>query len=132
MNKEPMDVVREYINAFNAADTEGMAAMFAASGSILDGTAPHIWQGPNVARDWYRDVLVKGEQIGAGNYLVELDEPLRNHITGDSAYVVLPASIKFTVKGEQIVQPGAMFVVALRRLAEGWRIVSWAWAKGKQ
>jgi hypothetical protein len=27
-------------------------------------------------------------------------------------------------------QTGAVFTVALRKLAEGWRIVAWAWAKG--
>ena len=64
------------------------------------------------------------------NYFVTLGEPLHNNITGDSAYVVGPATMKFKVQSQEILQTGAMFTVALRKLAEGWRIAAWAWAKG--
>jgi hypothetical protein len=36
--------------------------------------------------------------------------------------------MKFKVQSQEILQTGAMFIVALRKLAEGWRIA--AWAKG--
>jgi hypothetical protein len=36
----------------------------------------------------------------------------------------------FKVRGQQATHTGAIFTVALRRLAEGWRIAAWAWAKG--
>ena len=36
----------------------------------------------------------------------------------------------FKVGDKQITQTGAFFTVALRKLAEGWRIAAWAWAKG--
>jgi hypothetical protein len=36
----------------------------------------------------------------------------------------------FDLQGKQVTQTGAIFTVALRKLAEGWRIVAWAWAKG--
>ena len=49
---------------------------------------------------------------------------------GDSAYVVVPATMTFKGHGEQVTQTGAVFTVALRKLAEGWRIAAWAWAKG--
>ena len=51
---DPMAAIRHYINAFNHGDGEGMAAMFAVPGSILDGMAPHLWQGPTAAQDWYQ------------------------------------------------------------------------------
>jgi hypothetical protein len=59
--KDPMAAVRHYIDAFNRADAKEMAAAFAVPGLILDGMAPHVWQGPTAAQDWYRDVLVEGE-----------------------------------------------------------------------
>jgi ketosteroid isomerase-like protein len=129
---EPMATIRHYIDAFNKGDEEGMAAAFAVPGSILDGMAPHVWQGPTATLDWYRDVLIEGEQHGASGYLVTLGEPLHNNVTGDSAYVVVPASMTFNVHGKQVSQTGAVLTVALRKLAEGWRIAAWAWAKGKQ
>ena len=127
---DPMAAIRYYLNAFNRSDGEGMAAMFADTGSILDGMAPHVWQGPTATLDWYRDVLIEGKQHGASDYAVTVGEPLHNNITGDSAYVVVPASMIFTVQGKQITQTGALFMVALRKLAEGWRIAAWAWSKG--
>jgi hypothetical protein len=43
---DPLAAVHQYINAFNQGDGEATAATFAATGSILDGMAPHVWQGP--------------------------------------------------------------------------------------
>ena len=129
---EPIAAVRQYISAFNKGDGEGMAAVFSVPGSILDGMAPHLWQGPTASRDWYADVLAEGEHHGASGYCVTLAEPLHNNITGDSAYVVVPATMTFQVKGRQAMQTGAILTVALRELADGWRIAAWAWSKGKQ
>jgi len=127
---DPMTTVRQYIDAFNKGDGEAMAANFAVPGSILDGMPPHVWQGPTASQDWFRDVLIEGEQHGASEYFVTLGEPLHNNITGESAYVVVPAGMTFKVQNQQVVQTGAVFIVALRQLAEGWRISAWAWAKG--
>ena len=128
--QDPMAAVREYIDGFNKGDRKGMAATFADPGSILDGMAPHVWQGPTATQDWYRDVLIEGKQHGASDYSVALGEPLHNNVTGDSAYVVIPATMTFKVGGKQVTQSGAVFTVTLRKLADGWRIAAWAWAKG--
>jgi len=121
--------VRQYIDVFNKGNGEAMAAIFAVPGSILDGMPPHVWQGPTASQDWYRDVLIEGEQHSVSDYFVTLDEPLHNIITGESAYVVVPATMTFKVQGQQVTQTGAVFTVALRKLPEGWRIAAWAWAK---
>ena len=127
---DPMTAVRKYIDAFNKGDTAAMAATFAVPGSIIDGMAPHVWQGPTAAQDWYRDVLIEGKHHGASEYFVTLGEPLHNNVTGDNAYVVVPATMTFKVQGKQITQSGAVYTVALRKLPDGWRIAAWAWAKG--
>ena len=127
---DPIVTVRQYIDAFNKGDGEAMASTFAVPGSILDGMAPHVWQGPTASQDWYRDVLTEAKQHGASNYSVKLGEPLHNNTSGKSAYVVVPATMTFKVHGQQVTQSGAIFTVALRKLAEGWRIAAWAWAKG--
>ena len=64
-------------------------------------------------------MLIEGEQHGASDYVVTLGEPLHNNVTGDSAYVVVPATMTFKVHGKQVTQTGAVFTVALRKLAEG-------------
>ena len=66
--------------------------------------APHLWQGPTATEDWYRDVLAEGERHGASGYFVTLDQPLHENVTGDSAYVVVPATMTFTVDGKKVTQ----------------------------
>ena len=127
---DPVSVVQQYMAAFNKADVKAMAAMCADPMSILDGMAPHVWHGPSACQDWYRDVLAEGEHAGAKDYSVTLEKPWHSNVTGDAAYVVIPATMKFKVHGKQVTQSGAVFTVALRKLSAGWLIASWAWAKG--
>jgi len=127
---EPLAAVRQYVESFNKGDAKAMAAMCADPMSILDGMAPHVWHGSLATEDWYRDVLIEGEHVGATEYCVTLGDAKHNNITGDSAYVVVPAAMTFKLQGKQITQSGAFFTVALRKLNEGWRIAVWAWTKG--
>lgn len=127
----PLRAVQSYIEAFNRGDAEGMAACFASNGSILDGMAPHLWVGPSATRDWWRDVLTEGSHLGASGYHATIGEPAHNNVTGDSAYLVVPASMTLKLKGQPIRQDGATFTFALKREGGDWRIAAWAWAKGR-
>jgi ketosteroid isomerase-like protein len=129
-SSDPASAVQQYIEAFNKADVREMAAMCADPMSILDGITPHVWHGRTACQDWYRDVLREGEHADAKDYYVTLGKPSHANVTGDAAYVVVPATMKFKVHGKQVIQSGAVFTVALRRLSTGWRIASWAWTKG--
>ena len=129
-DRDPVSVVQQYIEAFNKADVKAMAAMCADPMSILDGMAPHVWHGPSATADWYKDVLAEGEHLGARDYRVTLGKALHASVTGDAAYVVVPATMVFRLKDKQITQTGAVFTLALRKLPAGWRIASWAWTKG--
>jgi ketosteroid isomerase-like protein len=128
--QDPVSVIRQYIDAFNRGDAGALASFFAVPGSILDGMAPHVWSGPTATQDWYRDALIEAEHLEVSGYFVTLGEALHSNVTGDSAYVVLPATMKFNMKGKQVTQSGAFFTVALRRIDGAWRIASWAWTKG--
>lgn len=131
VNDDAVAAVARYIDAFNKGDAEAMGASFAVPGTILDGMAPHLWNGPTAATDWYRDVLVEGEHLGASGYHVTLGDPLHADVTGDAAYVVSPATMTFELKGQQVTQSGAFFTTALKKVAGDWRIAAWAWAKGR-
>ena len=77
-------------------------------------------------------MLAEGELHDASGYFVTLGQPLHENVTGDSAYVVVPATMTFTVDGKKVTQTGAVFTVALRQRPDGWRIAAWAWTKGEQ
>jgi hypothetical protein len=98
--KEPMDAVRRYVDGFNRGDVKTMASIFAVPGMILDGMVPRVWHGTTA--DWYRDVLVEGEQHGVSGYVVTLSEPRHVTVTGDNAYVVVLSSMTFKVHGKQV------------------------------
>lgn len=51
-------------------------------------------------------------------------------VKGDFGYVVVPTTMTFDLKGQQIVQNGGVFTVALRNGDDGWRLAAWAWSKG--
>lgn len=127
----PRSAVESYIDAFNRQDANGMAACFAEQGVILDGMAPHLWTGRSAATDWWRDVLAEGEHLGAGDYRVTLGEPAHTIVTGDSAYIVAPATMTFKLKGQPITQTGAGLTFALTKQNGSWRIAAWAWSKGE-
>lgn len=126
----PLAAVHQYIEGFNKGDVKAMASSCAVPMSILDGMAPHVWHGATASADWYGDAMTEGEHLGATDYFVALGEPLHVQITGDSAYVLVPATMSFKLRGQPITQSGATFTVALHKADDGWRIAAWAWAKG--
>jgi ketosteroid isomerase-like protein len=127
---DPMATVHQFADAFNKGDVKAMATMFAVPASILDGLPPHSWQGPTASEDWYRDVMAAGAHEGASGYVVTLGVARHVNVTGDSAYVVVPATMSFKLHGKQVTQSGSVFTLALRMVGTAWRIASWAWAKG--
>jgi hypothetical protein len=127
---QPIAAVQQYIDAFNRGDSKAMDALCANPMSILDGMAPHVWYGPAATQDWHKDVLAEGEHLGANDYRVTLGEALHATVTGSAAYVVVPATMTFTLKGQRVTQSGAFFTAALRNLPAGWLLASWAWTKG--
>jgi ketosteroid isomerase-like protein len=127
---DPMAAVRAHAEAFNQGDPKALAATCADPLQILDGMAPHVWQGPTAIEDWYRDVLTEGEREGASGYRLTVGEPRHVNVTGDTAYVVVPTSMSFNVHGKHVSQTGSVFTVALRKVGAEWRLAAWAWAKG--
>ncbi|OAN38079.1 YybH family protein [Mycolicibacterium iranicum] len=130
MTQNPFDTVARYVDAFNDADVDAMAIECADPLQILDGMAPHVWQGPTATRDWWRDVLTEGEHLGASGYRISLDEPRHVDVTGESAYVVVPATMTFDLNGLSRTQTGSTFTVALRRQDGAWLMTAWSWSKG--
>ncbi|MFJ8360329.1 hypothetical protein [Streptomyces sp. NPDC093984] len=65
MPNDPIAAVVQYVAAFNRGDAKAMAATCADPMQILDGMAPHVWQGPTASEDWWRDVLTEGAHLGA-------------------------------------------------------------------
>jgi ketosteroid isomerase-like protein len=126
----PMSAVLKYVDGFNNGDQKAMAEACADPMQILDGMSPHVWQGPTAAQNWYADALAEGEHLGVTNYHIGLGEPRHVDMSGDFAYVVVPATLDYKLQGNQVNQTGAVFTFALRKVETEWRLSAWAWAKG--
>ena len=125
-----MTAVQAYVDAFNEGDGKAMAAACADPMQILDGMSPHVWQGPTAAEDWWSEVLAEAEHVGASGYHIALAGPRHVDVTGDYAYVVVPAIMTFDLKGRKVTQTNALFTVALRKADAAWRLSAWAWDQG--
>ena len=73
----------------------------------------------------------EGEHLGASGYRIALGEPRHVDVTGDYAYVVVPATMTFQLRG----QPAdtdwlAVYGRASEDQESDWRLTAWAWAKG--
>ena len=99
---DPMAAIREYIDGFNNGDQRAQAAACADPMQILDGMSPHVWQGPTAAQDWWNDALAEGEHLGVSDYHIDLGEPRHVDVTGDFAYVAVPVTFSYNVKGTPV------------------------------
>ena len=73
---------------------------------------------------------LRANTLGASGYRIALGEPLHVDVIGDYAYVVVPATMTFQLRGQPVTQTGSMYTVALRTIESDWRLTAWAWDKG--
>jgi ketosteroid isomerase-like protein len=124
-----MAVVNQFVGSFNKGDAKAAAASCAAETSIIDDFPPHEWRGTGACSKWASDfdAFAKKSEITDG--LVTLGKPRHVDITGDRAYVVVPADFVYKDHGKAAKQTGSTFTLVLLRGAAGWRITAWSWAK---
>ena len=121
--------IRMLSEGFNANAPAKIAAAHAASPVILDEFAPYAWSGPTAVMGWGADFGKFAAAHGVLGGVVEIKDPTVAEVNGDHAYVVSPSIITFKTKDGQIKNAGA-FTFALVKLADGWKIQSWSYARG--
>jgi ketosteroid isomerase-like protein len=63
--------------------------------------------------------------------IARLGKPRHLDIDGDRAYVVVPTSLTYKIKGKAGKQTGSMLTIALQKGAGGWKMTGWTWTRGK-
>ena len=121
--------VHQFIDGFNKGDTKTALAACAAEGSIIDEFPPHEWHGAGACSHWANDFDADAKKNGITDGVVTLGKARHVDVTGDRAYVVLPANYKYKLNGKATEEVGSTLTVALRKGASGWRITGWAWTK---
>lgn len=124
-----MAVVNQFLDGFNKGDIKAALATCAPQTAIIDEFAPYVWQGATACSDWAADFDADAKKNGITEPKVVAGKARHVDVVGDRAYVVMPADFKFKLKGKATAEKGSTFTVTLQKLAEGWRITGWAWAK---
>jgi ketosteroid isomerase-like protein len=123
-----MAPVHQFIDSFNKGDVKTAEAVHAAGGvAIIDEPPPHFWSGPGAFKAWAAALEADGKKRGDTDQKVTVSDPIREEVSGDHAYLVVPALFTFKEKGAAMQEQGQM-TFALTKAAGGWKISGWTWS----
>ena len=129
---ERPDVMRtiwHFVDSFNKGDVKAALGDCSAQAAIIDEIPPYLWQGATGCADWSNDFDAYLKKNGITDPKVTLFGPTHIDVTGDRAYVVVPANFTYRQNGKRITERRSILTVALQKVADVWRISGWAWAK---
>src|ERR1039458_5259462 len=124
-----MMLVHQFVDGFNKGDTKTAMAACADQTSIIDEFPPHEWHGAGACSTWAKDYEVEAKKKAIPDGVVTLGKPRHIDITGDLAYVVVPADYTFKQNGKAMKETGSIFTLVLQKGSAGWRITAWTWSK---
>jgi len=122
--------IQKFIDSFNKGDAAGAAATHAADAVIIDEVPPYLWRGGQAFQAWSADLDKDAKARGITDQAVTIGAPTREEVSGDHAYVVVPAVYAFKERGVAM-RESAQFAFALRKGAGGWLIHGWTWTGPK-
>jgi len=121
--------VNQLVTAFNQGDNKALVALCTDEMCIIDEFAPHEWHGPGTCAKWLADYEADAKKNGITEGAVSIGKPRHLDVTGDRAYVVLPANYTFKENGKPKKETDATWTFTLQKVEAGWRVTGWAWAK---
>ena len=124
-----MATMNRFNDGMNKGDTTTAFATCASPSSIVDEFPPYGWQGATACADWANDFDAYNKKNGITDPIATLGKPRHVDVTGDRAYVVVPATYTFKLKGKKVTESGSTLTAALQKSAAGWVITGWAWSK---
>lgn len=120
----PMATVNQFITAFNKEDRAGELAACTAQTGIIDDFPPHAWMSCSAWEDEYEAFSKKDGDSGGQ---ITLGTPWHVDVTGDVAYVVVPATFSYKHNGTTVTQKNSVWTLVLKKTSTGWLISAWAW-----
>lgn len=126
---EVMVPVHQFVDGFNKGDAKTALAACAEQTSIIDEFPPHEWHGAGACAAWANDFDADAKKNGITDGIVTLGNPRHVDVSGDRAYVVVPANYAFKKKGKRVKETGSTLTIALQKGTAGWRMTGWAWTK---
>jgi ketosteroid isomerase-like protein len=128
-NNEPFTVVQRFIDSFNKGDDKAVIATCADPASIIDEFPPYEWHGAGACANWVASYAKDAAMNGISDGVVTLGKPRHVDVTGDRAYIVVPADYAYKHKAAPIKETGSVLSIVLQKGPGGWKITAWSWAK---
>lgn len=124
-----MGVVNKLVDAFNKGDNKTVLAGSADDMSIIDEFPPYEWHGMGACQKWLDDYDANAKKNGITDGIVTLGKARHVDVSGDRAYVVVPASYTWKKNGKPEKETDATWTLVLQKGKDGWRIAGWCWAQ---
>ena len=121
--------IKQLTEGLNTGAAPKIVGAHAANPVILDEFTPYLWTGPTAVMGWAADFGKFAAAHGLQPGPVEIKDPSVAEVNGDHAYVVAPSVITFKTRDGAIKNAGT-FIFTLVKGADGWKIQSWAYARG--
>jgi len=122
-----MAPITQFIDSFNKGDAAAAEATHTKEGVVIvDEPPPYLWQGSGAFKAWAADLEKDAKAHGFTDQAVKISPATREEVTGDQAYVIVPAVFTFKEKGAPM-REQAQMTFTLRKGADGWKITTWAW-----
>jgi len=125
---EVMTPIHQFANGLNTGDLKSAVAACADDMCIIDEVAPHEWHGAGACSKWLEDFGADAKKNGITDTNVKLRKPRHVDVTGNRAYVLLPADYSFKQNGKRMKEKG-LLTIALQKTDAVWLISGWAWSK---
>jgi hypothetical protein len=127
-----MTPIQKFVDSFNKGDTAAARATHAADADlvIIDEVPPYFWRGASAFQTWVSDLDSDAKKQGITDQMVTLGKMTRSEMSGDHAYVVVPAVYTYKQRGVSM-RSAAQMTVALTKRAGAWLIHGWTWTGPK-
>jgi ketosteroid isomerase-like protein len=125
----PPDVmapINAVLAATNADKIAGLDSYYTADAVVVDEFAPYVWTGQTAGTHWWTALDRLGVQMGSSAVHATALAVEHFEVKGDSAYVVIPLEITYTLKGKPQHETG-LWTVTLRRSGGAWQIATQTW-----
>lgn len=118
--------IRKFGDAFNKGDVNAARAQLTAAPAIVDEPSPHLWTGPKSLDRWLADLAKSDSAQGITSGVVAIRPATREEVSGDNAYVIVPATYTYKQKGATL-RETAQLTLVMSRQRSGWKIAAWTW-----
>jgi hypothetical protein len=127
-----MAPIQKFMDTFNKGDVAGAAATHAADAdlSIVDEVSPFHWRGLRAFAEWSTALDADSKKRGITDQIVKIGAPTRREVTGDQAYVIVPAVYTFKEAGVDK-RASAQMTFTLKKSGGVWLIHGWTWTGPK-